>query len=34
MMDTFRRVYHEAGLDEAFSRIVAAVVQPGRGVFR
>lgn len=29
MMDTFRRVYHEAGLDEAFSRIVAAVVQPG-----
>lgn len=29
MMNTFRRVYHEAGQDGAFARIVAAVVQPG-----
>lgn len=29
MMDTFRRVYLENGLENAFSRIVAAVVQPG-----
>ena len=28
-MEAFRQAYHEAGLDEAFKRIVAVVVQPG-----
>ncbi len=28
-LDAFRKAFHEKGLDEAFSRVIAVVVQPG-----